>query len=258
MRCSNPEAAAVRSDGFLGGRLTIAQPLHGFRAGMDAVLLAAACPAGPGAAVLEAGCGAGTAILCLGVRVPGLSLTGIEIQPDYAALARANAEANGIPLDMVVGDVGAPPADLRARSFDAVIANPPWFVAGPPAPERGRAIARHAADPEALGLGGWIDAGLRRLRPGGWLTVILPAERLGMALAALEGRAGDVRLLPVAARPGRSAGRVILASRKGARAPLRLLAPLVLHAGDAHRGDREDLTPAAQAILREGQPISLE
>ena len=74
-------------DGFLGGRLHLWQPRRGYRAGVDPVLLAASVPAQAGQSVLDLGCGAGAAMLCLGVRVPGLDLNGLEVQPDYAALA---------------------------------------------------------------------------------------------------------------------------------------------------------------------------
>ena len=60
-----------REDGFLGGRLRIAQPVRGYRAGADAVMLAAACPARPGESVLELGCGAGGRAALPGARVPG-------------------------------------------------------------------------------------------------------------------------------------------------------------------------------------------
>lgn len=82
-------------NGFLGGRLQLLQPRRGYRAGLDPVLLAASVAARPGQAVLELGCGVGTALLCLGARVPGLSLTGVELQPDYAALARRMRRATG-------------------------------------------------------------------------------------------------------------------------------------------------------------------
>ena len=62
----------------------------GYRAGVDPVLLAASVPARAGQSVLDLGCGAGVAALCLAARVPGL-LAGLEVQPAYAALARRNA-----------------------------------------------------------------------------------------------------------------------------------------------------------------------
>ncbi|WP_134724427.1 tRNA1(Val) (adenine(37)-N6)-methyltransferase [Paracoccus luteus] len=242
---------ATRRDAFLGGRLQLIQPAHGYRAGADAVMLAAACPAAPGARVLDLGCGAGAALLCLGARVPGLALTGVERDPDTAGLARANAAANGIEARIVTADVTALPAALRAESFDHAIANPPFFGPGTQAPDPARAAARHEATP----LADWIDAALRRLVPGGSLTLIHRAAALDRILVALDGRAGAVTVLPVAARAGRDAGRVIVGARKGARGPLRLLAPFVMHAAAAHLRDAEDLTPAAQAVLRDGAPI---
>ncbi|WP_371822270.1 tRNA1(Val) (adenine(37)-N6)-methyltransferase [Paracoccus sp. C2R09] len=243
----------LRRDGFLGGRLQLWQPARGYRSGADAVMLAAACAAEPGDRVLELGCGAGVASLCLGARVRDLRLTGLERQPDYAALARRNAAESGIEMQVLEGDLALPHADLRGAGFDHVIMNPPYFLGGTPAPDQGRATARTEETPLDL----WLDAALRRLRPKGWLTVIQRADRLDRLIAGLQGRAGAIAVLPVAAREGREAGRVIVAARKGARAPLRLLAPFVMHAALRHEADGEDMTPAAQAVLREAAPIRL-
>ncbi|MFN3276151.1 MAG: tRNA1(Val) (adenine(37)-N6)-methyltransferase [Paracoccus sp. (in: a-proteobacteria)] len=243
--------AETRIDGFLGGRLRIEQPVRGYRSGADAVMLAAACPAQAGDTVLELGCGAGVASLCLGWRVPGARLTGLEQQADYAELARRNAVANALPFEVLTGDLAAPPEPLRARVFDHVIMNPPYFLSGTAAPDPGRACARQEVTPLQL----WLETGLRRLRRGGWLTAIQRADRLDGLIAGLAGRAGALMVLPLAARQGRDAGRVLLSARKGARTPLRLLAPFVLHAEARHAGDGEDLTAAAAAILRDGAPI---
>lgn len=246
--------SGLTDDAFLGGRMRLWQPVAGYRAAMDPVLLAAAVPARAGEAVLDLGCGAGAAALCLAARVPGLALAGLELQPDYAALARANAARNGIALEVAEGDVAAMPAALRARVFDHVLTNPPYYGAnGPAAADAGRDRALR----EALPLGDWIAAGLRRLRPGGRITVIQSADRLADLLAALSTGAGSVAVLPVAPREGRPARRVIVAARKGGRGALRLLPPLVLHAAPAHAGDGEDFTETARAVLRDAAPLSL-
>lgn len=238
---------------FLGGRLRIWQPAQGYRAGADAVMLGAACPARAGQAVLELGCGVGVALFCLGLRVPGLALTGLELQAEYAALALRNADDNAIPAQILTANIADMPAALRQQAFDHVIANPPYFLQGTRAPDAGRETARH----EALPLASWIDAALRRLRPAGQVTMIQRADRLAEILVALQGRAGNVTILPIAARAGRPAGRVIVNATKGAKSPMSLLSPLIMHEKIAHDQDVEDLTADAQAILRECRQLNL-
>ncbi|MCY4179824.1 MAG: methyltransferase, partial [Litoreibacter sp.] len=143
-------ADEISVDAFLGGRLFIRQPKTGYRAATDPVLLAAACPALPNESVLDLGCGVGTAGLCLARRVE-VALTGLEVQVDYAALARKNALENGIAMDVVEGNLADMPAELRARNFDHVITNPPFFSRGTKSEDAGRALARQ----EAVGLPVW-------------------------------------------------------------------------------------------------------
>jgi tRNA1Val (adenine37-N6)-methyltransferase len=243
----------LSDDGFLGQRLRILQPREGYRAATDPVLLAASVPASAGQSVLDLGCGAGVASLCLGARVAGLRLTGLERQPAYAELARRNAQRNGIALTVVEGDLAAPPPALH-QPFDHVIANPPYFPTGggTAASDPGREAALREDTPLAV----WLDAATRRLAPGGWLTLIQLATRLPDLLSALDSRLGSVAVLPLQPREGRAATRVILRARKGGRAAFRLLAPMVLHAGAAHDGDRDSFTPEAQAVLRQGADIN--
>lgn len=241
----------LREDGFLGGRLKITQPVSGYRSGADAVMLAAACSARSGQSVLELGCGAGVASLCLGWRVPSLLLTGFERQAGYAELARHNATRNKVPLHVLTGDLRDMPVELRQQSFDHVIANPPYFTAGTGASDAGRNLSRQEDTPLSV----WIDAALRRLRPGGKLTMIQRVDRLDALLAPLCGRAGAITILPIAARQGHEAGRIILVARKGARTPLRLLAPFIMHGGPRHIRDGEDFSAHASAVLREGAAL---
>src|SRR4026209_1978083 len=85
---------SLTEDGFLGGKLRILQPEKGYRAGIDAVFLAASVPCGPGETLFEAGMGTGVAALCVAVRVPSIHVTGMEIASRYALLAEENAKRN--------------------------------------------------------------------------------------------------------------------------------------------------------------------
>lgn len=240
-------------DAFLGGRLHLRQPRKGYRAGVDPVLLAAAVPALPGQAVLELGCGAGAAILSLGARVPDLALAGVELQPPYAELARRNAADNGLLLDLYRADLSNPPAALRQRQFDHVIANPPYFRAGAhvAAADAGRAVALGEATPLAL----WVATAARRLAPRGYLHMIQRTDRLPEMLSAVAGHLGAPEVLPLAARAGRAPDLVILRARKGGRAAFRLHAPLILHEGLRHLHDGESYRAEIASVLRDGAAL---
>jgi len=238
---------------FLDGKLSIWQPKRGYRAGADPVFLAAAVGAVAGQSVLELGCGAGVASLCLSRRVAGLTLTAIEIQPNYADLARMNADANGIKVDVVTADLRKLPQALADQNFDHVFANPPYFK--PPertsASDRGREMALA----ETASLATWCDVAIRRLKPAGWLTIIQKADRLPDLLAAIGGRVGGISIKPLVPRENRKAEIVIVTAQKGSGAPFRLLSPLILHFGAVHQRDGESYTSAAQAILRHGAAL---
>lgn len=241
----------LTTDAFLGGRLQLRQPRKGYRAGIDPVLLAAAVPARAGQSVLDLGCGVGAAALCLGTRVPGLALTGVERNPDYAALAAQNGAALG--LQVVQADLSDLPAELRQRQFDHVIANPPYFGAA----HRTRAgdAGREGGRGEDTPLDLWLDVAARRLAPRGALHVVQRMDRLPDLLAACAGRVGSVEVLPLSARLGRAPHLLILRARKGGRAPFVLHAPCVLHQGARHERDADDYAPQISAVLRDAQAL---
>lgn len=232
------DCADLREDALLGGRVQLLQPTRGYRAGMDALLLAAAVEAEPGKCVLEAGCGAGGALVAAAARLPDVRFTGLEREPAMAALARRNLERNGMAAraEIVEADLFA---GAGAATFDGVFCNPPFDLDGEArAPAPGK---RHAFLSEA-GVEPWVRALADRLCGGAALTLLQRAARLGEILAALEGRLGGVEVLPVRPRAGEPAKRVLVRARKGSRAPLRLYAGLDLHGLDG------DHSPAAAAL----------
>lgn len=240
----------IAQDAFLGGRVMLWQPVAGYRSGTDPVVLAAATAARAGQHVLELGCGAGVASCCLGARVPGLVLDGIELQPAYADLARRNLADTGQGGTVWTGDLAQPPADLRQRSYDHVIANPPYFEAGKriSAEDAGREIALAGETP----LTEWVAFAARRLRPKGYATFIQRAERLPELLAAMAAHLGAVELLPLLPREGRAPRLVLVRARKDGRAPFRFHAGCVIHAGAAHVEPGTHYTPLFEDILLRG------
>ncbi len=232
------------SDGYLlDGRVRYAQPVGGYRTGLEPVLLAAAVPVRPGELVLEVGTGAGAGLLCLAARVPGIFGVGVERDPAQAVLAAGNFAANGFGgLSVVTADVLAWRADAV---FDHAFANPPWHdAAGTASPVAGRVAAKRA---DSGLLAGWAAVMARALRPRGTLSLILPASRLAEGIAALsDAGCAEIRLLPLWPRLGTPAKIIILQGFHLGRGACSVAPGLILH--EAEGG----FTAAAEAVLRGG------
>ena len=248
----NPEAATDAGHGLLDGRLHLHQPAEGYRAAIDPVLLAAAVPAVAGQSVLELGFGVGTVGLCLASRIEGVSVTGVEVQEDLAALARRNIDTNHFAdrVEVWAADIADLPAEIRAETYDHVMMNPPYFE---PRSSRASPLPSKAlANTEShLGLGDWLEAGIRRLRHRGSITVIHSADRLDELLSELGDRAGSPEIYPLWPKADRPAKRIVVRAVKGGRASLVMHPGLVLHQADG------EYTEAARRILwgAEGLPI---
>ncbi len=247
----------LTDDAFLGGQLHVLQPRKGYRAGLDAVLLAAAAPlaAAEVGTVIDAGAGVGTVGLCIARRIVGVRGVLVERDPKLSALARANAARNGfagrvevVEADLARGGALAHEAGavlgLAPGSIDHAVANPPYFATG--TGTRGvatKAVAHQMAHED---LDRWAALLATVLRTGGSVTMIHEAAALAQVLAALEPRFGALDVRPIAPCEGDPAIRILCQGRKGSRRPLRLLPPLILH------GDGQSFRPEIDAILRQG------
>ncbi len=245
----------LTQDAFLDGRVHLWQPRKGYRAGVDPVLLAASIAAKPGDTVLELGCGAGAASLCLAARIADLSITGVEVQEDYAALARRNATENKADMTVVQADLRTLPSDLRQKQFNHVFMNPPYYdrTTGSGSDDAGRDIAFAGDTP----LADWLDVGIKRLAPKGHLNIIQHISRLPEVLAMTQNRLGSLILRPIAGRIGASPQRFLLRGVQAGRGPFVMLPALILHEGAAHTADAESYTPQIKGILRNGEKLDL-
>jgi tRNA1(Val) A37 N6-methylase TrmN6 len=239
-----PGSTPVREDLFLGGRVKLRQPVRGYRAGMDAGLLAAACAAAPGQSVFEAGCGAGAVLCQIGARCPEAQLQGLERDPAMAALADENLTLNGFGDRGTVqtGDVADRPSPEERGRFDWAISNPPFFddPGALRAPGPGKRDAWLADD----GLQAWLDRLSLSAREGGQVLLIHRADRLADILEGLKRRCGSFAVRPVHPFADAPAKRVLVRAIRGGRAPLVLHPPLVLHERSGGH------TAAAETILQ--------
>lgn len=264
MRASEA-AEELSHDTVLGGRVRLSQPAGGYRVAIDPVFLAAAVPARPGETVLDVGAGVGAAALCLAARQPAAQVAGIEARPDLVHLAVHNAQASGLVVDFMAGDLKRPPTRLAAGSFAHVMANPPFLEASRanPSTDAGKRSATVEGTPGLAagldaGLEDWLDFALLMARPRGTVTIIHRADRLDEVLAAFKGRLGAVGIFPLWPGPAsqrgagvKAAKRILVTGVKGLKTPMRLLPGLVLHdPGGAY-------TPQAEGVLRHAQGLDM-
>jgi tRNA1(Val) A37 N6-methylase TrmN6 len=238
------------SDAFLGGRLILSQPKHGFRAGLDSVILGASVAA-TSTTLLDLGAGVGTASFVALAHATAKRATLAEYNPVIAALARENAANNGfaekcsiIEVDVAAKGSARIEAGMAENAFDTVIANPPFFAHGAGTLAKGeyRSVARHM-DEQTLDL--WVKTAATSAAAGGEVIFVYPATSLAILLASFTKRFGAISILPLCPRAGEPASRVLVRGIKGSRAPLSLLASRNLHLDEGRH-----FAPGFEAIFR--------
>ncbi|MGD8542080.1 MAG: tRNA1(Val) (adenine(37)-N6)-methyltransferase [Desulfobacteraceae bacterium] len=237
---------ALTSDAFFEGRLEVRQPRDGYRFSIDAVLLASLALPRPGDRVLDLGTGCGIVPLILVFRFAGLRVTGLELQPGLAELARQNVVLNGMSaaIEIREGDLRQLRPGKELAPFDLVVSNPPYRKARAGRVSSGaqRALARHEI---AATLADVLGCAERMLQKGGRFVMVYAAERLTdicceMRRAELEPK----RLQVIHSRPGEGAKLLLVEGLKGARPGLAIDPPLFIY--DAAGGHSDALA----AMLR--------
>lgn len=175
-----------RLDDLQRNHLQIIQNPEKFCFGMDAVLLSGFARIKPGDRVLDMGTGTGIIPILLSAKSKAAQLTGLEIQPESADMARRSVCLNHLEsrISIVEGDMKKATELFGKAAFDAVTCNPPYMIGqhGLKNPDAPKAIARHEllctfedVAREAAGL----------LRPGGKLYLVHRPFRLAEIIATL-------------------------------------------------------------------------
>lgn len=240
---------SISLDTLLEGKVKILQPSHGYRAGLDAVFLAAACDIRGGQSLLDVGCGVGSVFLCINQRIPNLEIYGIEASDVYFELAQKNLQENACSANLFLHSIPEKGDPLSGKKYDHVVTNPPYHErehhAPSPSPLRARALGETTVPLDA-----WLDYCLRKTSDQGYITLIYPTKRIDDVLSYLHLRAGDIHIYPLWSDEV-SCKRVIISGRKNAKGGT------VLHRGMLIHNDDGTYTSAAENILRKGQTIAL-
>lgn len=179
-----------------------------FPLGADSLALGEFCTLKPGGRVVDLGCGAGLLLLLCARREPSLPLTGVEIDPHAADLARENLRENGLRGEILTCDLRdmgpIEPADL-------MISNPPWYPAGT-GKEGGPGRMGGCTLPELCAAASAV------LKPKGRFALVYRPEGLTDLLCALRGAGLEPKRLKLCAHaPDKPPYAVLVEAVKGGR-----------------------------------------
>lgn len=234
------ERPASTLDAFHRGDFWLVQPKgSGHRAGVDAMMLAAAVPSSFAGRLADFGAGAGAAGLAVASRCPGATVTLVESSPEMADFAAQTLEHDGnahlrgrasvLVADVTLSGRARENAGLADASFDGVIMNPPFNAAKDRPTPDGLKRQAHVM-PEGL-FESWIRSAAAVVKPRGFVAIIARPVSLAPVLAAFAGRFGEAEIVPVHPRLDAPAIRIVVRARRASRGALALMPPLVLHDG---------------------------
>jgi len=237
-------------DYLLDKRIKILQPVHGYRASTDAVLLAAAvAKVRRGDSFLDIGSGTGAISLCLAERYKDKNITvkGLELQKELAELSNKSARLNGFEDFLSFEQTDVFQNRLPHCSFSHVISNPPYSDHDMPSPYTGKSTAHNFKN---ASLTDWIALMIKMIKPQGRFYMINRAEALEEILAVIHGKLGDIEVIPLYSKPGQNAKRVIIRARKDSKAPLIVHPGVIIHQESGEYGE------TARKILRDGEILA--
>lgn len=236
------------NDYLLDRRVKIMQPVNGYRASTDAVMVSSLVhKVKKGDKILDVGSGTGAISLCLAARFfsQAPQITGLELQPELAELANLSAAANGFEniLHYYNCNIQNKPDFITPSTFQHVISNPPYTDHDMPSPNPGKAMAHNHT---GLTLSDWIKFCIKMLAPQGMFYMINRAEAVDEILAAIHGKLGNIVLIPLFTKAQDKAKRVMITAKKASKTPTVIYPAFTVHTNDGY-------TDKAFAVLREGK-----
>lgn len=164
----------------------ILQKKDGFCFGMDAVLLSSFAKVKRGKKALDLGTGTGIIPILLEAKTAGEHFTGLEIQPQYAEMARRSVAINHQEekVSIVEGDIKEAVDIFGTDSFDVITTNPPYMVDqhGRQNENEAKAIARHE---KLCTLHDIVVQSKKLLKHGGSFFMVHRTYRLAEVLAEM-------------------------------------------------------------------------
>lgn len=201
-----------------------------FKLGQDSVLLSDFASPPPRARVMDLGCGNGALGVLLCARYANIEVTGLEIQPEVASLARENVLCNQLHARMriVTGDLKQHKSLFPTGRFDYVVCNPPYFAQGSGCAAQGK--SRHTArQEEQCSARDAVRAAAYLVKYGGRAAFVYRPERLCELICAMQACALEPKRMRFVHQHACAApSAVLIEARRGSAPGVRVLPPLLM------------------------------
>ena len=199
--------------------------------GIDAVLLTGFARVKDGDTVLDLGTGTGIIPILLEAKTGASHLTGLEIQPESADMAKRSVCYNELEkkIDIVEGDLKNASEIFGRGSFDVVTCNPPYMIGahGLTGGNESKTIARHEV------LCTFEDVAREAaavLKPGGMFYLVHRPFRLVELLGTMtKYRLEPKRMKFVHPFVDKEPNMVLIEAKKGARSRVEIEPPLIVY-----------------------------
>lgn len=208
--------------------------------GTDAVLLAdfAAKLCKNKNNVIEFCCGNGAISLLMHARNETLTLTGVEIQPDVAQLAKHNKAINNIGdnLNFINEDLNNL-NNTHSNIYDMVVVNPPYTPpqSGLTSPDKNKSLSRQELTAD---LDGITKVAKRVLKTKGKFVFIHKANRLGEIINTLKKYDFEIKILrAVQSKKDSDAKLVLICASKDGGIWCDIKPPLIIYNDDGTNTD---------------------
>lgn len=228
--------------------MNLFQPEKGYRYNSDTLLLYDFISAfHPKGEVLDVGCGCGILGLLLKRDFPSVTMHFLDIQEQNCTIAKANAEANNIPIESFTCN------DFLQTHFehklDMIVSNPPFYHKGGVKNEDDALfLSRHSS---ALPFVAFAQKVTKILSNRGYFCFCYDAKQIDSLMSALLGNGLNVEdLCFVHSKEDKEASLVLIRARKNSKTLCKIHPPLFIY-------KEESFTPRVQTIFERSKTQSV-
>ena len=221
-----------------------------FKFTLDAFLLTGFIRPKSSETIIDLGTGGGVLPLLLAGQDRVTQVTGVEIQPDLADMARRSVQLNQLENQVTIinGDLREIHRQLPNNGFHWVVTNPPYYPAGAGIVSENPALAM-AKFEVACTLKDWVQAASRLVKGNGRVAVIYPTERLAELMTTMvHYHLTPKRLCFVYSYPDTESNLVLLEARPGGKTGLQVLPPLYIYSQPGEYTERMNQIFAGKKI----------